>query len=91
MTLATEVKKLAETKPFYAVAGAGELGEKPAPAAAAATPAANGNGNGASPNGKGTLSGRFKSGTQREKRRTSLFGKLKDVFSHPKTEEQAST
>ncbi|KAI0751301.1 hypothetical protein C8Q80DRAFT_1156524 [Daedaleopsis nitida] len=36
-------------------------------------------------NGKDTVTGRFAS-TQRQKRRTSLFGKLKDVFAHPKNE-----
>ncbi|KAI0773827.1 hypothetical protein C8Q74DRAFT_1199823 [Fomes fomentarius] len=39
-------------------------------------------------NGKETVSSRFTS-TQRQKRRTSLFGKLKDVFSHPKNDASA--
>lgn len=34
-------------------------------------------------NGKDTVSSRF-AGSQRDKRRTSMFGKLKDVFSSPK-------
>ncbi|RPD61978.1 hypothetical protein L226DRAFT_535355 [Lentinus tigrinus ALCF2SS1-7] len=55
--------------------GASELGEKEA------------NGNGS---GKDSVSSRFAS-TQRQKRRTSMFGKLKDVFSsHPKKEASSS-
>lgn len=57
--------------------GANEHGEKTSPAA--------------SPNGKekkDTVSSRF-AGSQRQKRKTSLFGKLKDVFSHPKNETDA--
>ncbi|KAH9853832.1 hypothetical protein C2E23DRAFT_820660 [Lenzites betulinus] len=59
------------------VDAAGELGEK------------NGSGNGhakeaSSPSsGKGSVASRL-GGTERVKRRTSLFGKLKDVFHHPK-------
>ncbi|KAI0723443.1 hypothetical protein C8Q76DRAFT_395496 [Earliella scabrosa] len=56
--------------------GASELGEKDKA------------GDGKEANGKDTVSSRFVS-TQRQKRRTSLFGKLKDVFSHSKNEASA--
>ncbi|KAI0721924.1 hypothetical protein C8T65DRAFT_734909 [Cerioporus squamosus] len=56
--------------------GASELGVK--------DKVANGNGN-----GKDSVSSRF-AGSQRQKRRTSMFGKLKDVFSHSKKESSSS-
>ncbi|KAI0356718.1 hypothetical protein OH77DRAFT_1423689 [Trametes cingulata] len=56
------------------VDSAGELGE-----------AAGANGNGHGKEKSGSVASRL-GGTERQKRRTSLFGKIKDVFHHPKHE-----
>ncbi|KAI0366380.1 hypothetical protein BV20DRAFT_971893 [Pilatotrama ljubarskyi] len=56
------------------VESAGELGES-----------ANGNGSGHGKEKSGSVASRL-GGTERQKRRTSLFGKIKDVFHHPKHE-----